>query len=106
MSLIRHIRAMMTFARHQPWVDQPEWTVEDARTLTSYMASKSGQRLKATLLNMNLRQQASILGKQDGLKFEVGYATGQAAAIAAITSLADVTVFTEDGENDADQPAN
>lgn len=106
MSFIRYLKAMVLFARFQPWVDQPEWKAEDAQALTHFLASPTGARFSRMLLNLVLRQQASALSSTKDLKFNAGYSTGQRAAVAAIESLADLAQFTEQGETDADHAAN
>lgn len=102
MNLLRFIRAALLFARHQAWVDAPVWTAEDAAALTAFLDTNTGNKLKASLLNMTMRQQAAALSSTKDLKFEAGFCTGQKATIMAITAMADTKQFTEPGEDDAD----
>lgn len=101
--MIRFLKAALLFARHQAWVDEPRWTRDDAEGLGRYLQSASGANLKATLVNMALRQQAAAVSHKTGLEYEAGYCTGQRAAIVAIEALADIKQFTGQGEDgDAD----
>jgi len=101
----RFIRAAVIFARHQAWVDQPLWDNADAEELTRFLTSPSGIRLKAALVNMNLRQQSASLSASGDLKFEAGYCNGQKACIAAIESLTVLKSLTEQGETEDADPA-
>lgn len=106
MSLIRHLRAALLFARHQAWVDRPDWTADDAGALTEFLGTRTGAKLRDYLINLALVQQSRALGSSSNLKFEAGYCTGQKATIAAITTLADLQQFTERGEDGADPATN
>jgi hypothetical protein len=107
MSLFRYIKAMLIFARFQPWVNQPEWKAEDAKALERFLVTPTGHKLKAKLLNLVLRQQASAINNTKDLEFNAGVAVGQRALVAGIESMADQTQFTEQGEtDDADHAAN
>lgn len=107
MSFLRQLRAAFLFARHQAWVDQPVWEKADAETMGRFLASPTGVRLKDTLVNLVLRQQAASLSKTSGLEYEAGYCTGQKAMVAVLESMADLKQFTHEGElEDADHHAN
>ncbi len=106
MTFLRYLKSALLFARHQAWVDAPDWTAEDSHALATFLETRTGARLRDTLLNLTLRQQAKALSSSSNLKFEAGYCTGQKAAIMTITAMADTKQFTEPGEEDAHPATN
>lgn len=100
--MLRFIKAMMIFARYQPWVESAGWDKEDAIALASYLQSKSGVRLRLALRNMALRQQVAALTKTSGLEWEAGYCNGQNSVLAAIESMADTKQFPVEEVQDSD----
>ena len=101
---IRFLKAMVIFARHQAWVDQPIWQKDDAQALAKFMVSPSGLRLKAFLQNTVVRQQAHALNRKDGqgLVYEAGYCAGQKATVGVLEALADTDSFSDQGDMEAD----
>lgn len=106
MSIFRYIKAALCFARTQVWVNDPGWTRADAEELTSFLKTPAGAKLGKVMLNLVMRQQARALQKLENLPYEAGFATGQAALVAAIEGLSDLTKFTTEGDQDTDPAAN
>lgn len=102
MRLIRFIRAALIFARHQAWVDAPEWKPEDAKALEMFLKNPAGQKLRAFLLNTVISQQASAVTKTANLAYEAGYCGGQKGIISVIEALSDAKSFSEQGDTDSD----
>jgi hypothetical protein len=105
--MFRKLRALFSFIKHMPWVDEPKWEVEDSRTLEAYLNSRSGRKLGRILLNMTLRTNSDCVSKKKNLEFEAGFANGFRGAISAIESLADSSLHRElDEESELDFPEN
>lgn len=100
--LPRHFRAMLLFARTQAWFDPVEWSQADAEGLELFLRTPAGSHFKRVLKNLVLRQQARALTKTGALEYEAGFATGQAATVAAIESLLPRQIISEEGDTDAD----
>ena len=79
------LRAILNFIRFTKWVDEPEWTGDDARALGSFMRSEHGVRFAAILRNMTIRQDSSAVQKVD--LTACGFAIGFRSAVAVIDSL-------------------
>ncbi len=105
-NLYYFLKAMVIFARHQAWVDEPRWEKKDSLALFAFMDTPTGSRLRAMLLNTVLRQQANALNTTGRLVYEAGYCAGQKGLVAAIEALADKNQFTEQGDTDADPATN
>lgn len=104
---MRKLRAILSFIRHQQWVDEPRWTEEDGRALTSFLQTSAGNKLSRILLNLTVRQNSSAVQKKpDALAQACGYAMGFRGAVATIESLCSTTnspgVF--DDSSVADEP--
>lgn len=102
MRFIRFIKAALIFARYQAWVDAPAWKPEDAKALELFLKNPAGQKLRATLINMVLRQQAIALSNTSNLVYEAGYCGGQKGLISVIEALSDAKSFSEQGDTDSD----
>jgi hypothetical protein len=79
------LRAILNFTRFTGWVDEPEWTEDDARSLGNFMKSEHGIRFAAILRNMTIRQDSSAVQKGD--LTACGFAIGFRSAVAVIDSL-------------------
>jgi hypothetical protein len=89
---MRKLRAILSFLRHQQWVDEPRWTEEDGKALTSFLQTPAGRRLSRILLNLTVRQNSSAVQKKpDALAQACGYAMGFRGAVATIESLCSTT---------------
>jgi hypothetical protein len=86
--VIRYLRALLLFARHQCYVADPSWEAEDSRRLAQFMSTVTGKRLAAKLLNQTLVQQASAIAPGGDLSYRCGYATGFKGACVSLQSLA------------------
>jgi len=86
--MIRHLRMMWVFARYQQWTDEPDWTKEDGASLTRFLSSRAGVKLKASLLNGVLRQQNSACINENNVDRHVGYANGFRGCVSHIEGLA------------------
>ena len=53
---MRRLRALISFLRHQEWVEEPRWLEGDARALTDFLGSPAGRKLSKILLNLTVRQ--------------------------------------------------
>ncbi len=97
--MLRKIRAMMLFAREIGWVNEPEWTVDDAKVLEMFLGSDTGKKLGMTLLNMVIKTQSSCIEDKKDLEFNAGFANGFKGAVSSIESLADSKLY-EGSEED------
>ena len=89
---MRRIRAILSFLRHQEWVNEPKWLEADARALTDFLGTQAGRKLSRILLNLTVRQNSSAVQKKpDALAQSCGYAMGFRGAVAAIESLTQTT---------------
>lgn len=95
--MMRFLKAMLSFARYQQWVDEPEWTKDDSVALTRFLAGKTGTKLKASLLNGVLRQQNSACISENNVDRAVGYANGYRGCVCFIETLA---VVNTEGKED------
>lgn len=102
------LKAAFLFARYQAWADAGLWQAVDAVTLTAFLSTATGVRLRQFLAATVCRQQALALNsrKAEDLIYEAGYSAGQKALASAITGLCDHTQFTEQGDTDADPATN
>ena len=86
---MRKLRAILSFIRHQEWVNEPVWNSEDERALTGFLTTPAGLKLSAILLNLTLRNNASATEKDsEALALACGYAKGFRGCVAVLESLA------------------
>ena len=87
---LKFIRIAWRLSSNLPWVDDPEWRVEDANALRQFLSAKSGIKLRAILLNMVLRQNAHVVSQCDtkNLQIEAGYANGMRTTVHTLETLA------------------
>ena len=86
---MRKLRAILSFIRHQAWVNEPKWNSEDERALTGFLTTPAGLKLSAILLNLTLRNNASATEKDsEALALACGYAKGFRGCVAVLESLA------------------
>ena len=90
MRFLKFIRIAWRLSSNLPWVDEPEWRVEDANSLRQFLSSPAGKRLRAILLNMVLRQNAHCVSQCETktLQVEAGYANGMRTTVHTLESLA------------------
>lgn len=100
------LKAAFIFARHQAWVDAPAWTPVDAASLSTFLGSQTGTRLRTFLANTVVMQQAHAVTTTSNLVYEAGYCAGQRALAAAISAHADKDNFTEQGDSEGDPATN
>ena len=62
---MRKLRAILSFIRHQAWVNEPVWNSEDERAWTGFLTTPTGLKLSAILLNLTLRNNASATEKDN-----------------------------------------
>ena len=100
--MLRKIRAMLLFAKSVEWVDEPSWEIEDAKSYSQFLASDTGIKLKRTLTNMVVRNNAQCIQNKKDLAFEAGFANGFRGAVSSLESLAssELPRGQEDGEPD------
>ena len=85
---MRRLRALISFLRHQEWVEEPRWLEGDARALTEFLGTSTGRKLSRILLNLTVRQNSSAVQKKpEALAQACGYAMGFRGAVATIESL-------------------
>lgn len=95
--MIRKLKAALVFLRHIPWVDAPDWTVTDARALQAFLATPTGVKFRAELLNRVVRSQASAVSAVGPHQpFECGVAVGLRTGVQSIEWMADDSKFTAD----------
>ena len=97
--MLRKIRAMMLFSREIGWVNDPEWTEEDARILELFLVSDTGKKFGMTLLNMVIKTQSSCIENKKDLEYNAGFANGFKGAVSSIESLASTRLY-EGSEED------
>ena len=97
--MLRKIRAMMLFSREIGWVNEPEWTEEDARILELFLVSDTGKKFGMTLLNMVIKTQSSCIENKKDLEYNAGFANGFKGAVSSIESLASTRLY-EGSEED------
>lgn len=86
---MRKLRAILSFIRHQEWVNEPAWNSEDEKAWTNFLSTPTGKKLSLILLNLTLRQNASaVMKKQEELAEACGRANGYRACVATLESLA------------------
>jgi hypothetical protein len=86
---MRKLRAILSFIRHQAWVNEPVWNSEDERAWTGFLTTPAGLKLSAILLNLTLRNNASATEKDsEALALACGYAKGFRGCVAVLESLA------------------
>ena len=86
---MRKLRAILSFIRHQEWVNEPVWNSEDEKAWTGFLSTPTGQKLSLILLNLTLRQNASaVMKKAEELADACGHARGYRACVATLESLA------------------
>jgi hypothetical protein len=86
---MRKLRAILSFIRHQEWVNEPVWNSEDEKAWTGFLATPTGRKLSLILLNLTLRQNASaVMKKTAELAEACGRANGYRACVATLESLA------------------
>ena len=84
---MRKLRAILSFIRHQEWVNEPKWNSEDEKALTGFLTTPAGLKLSAILLNLTLRNNASEKDSE-ALALACGYAKGFRGCVAVLESLA------------------
>ena len=86
---MKKLRAILSFIRHQAWVNEPAWNSEDERAWTGFLTTPTGLKLSAILLNLTLRNNASATEKDsEALALACGYAKGFRGCVAVLESLA------------------
>ena len=86
---MRKLRAILSFIRHQAWVNEPVWNSEDERAWTGFLTTPTGLKLSAILLNLTLRNNASATEKDnEALALACWYAKGFRGCVAVLESLA------------------
>jgi hypothetical protein len=86
---MRKLRAILSFIRHQAWVNEPVWNSEDEKAWTGFLTTPAGLKLSAILLNLTLRNNASATEKDnEALALACGYAKGFRGCVAVLESLA------------------
>lgn len=87
---LKFIRIAWRLSSNLPWVEDPEWRVDDSTALRQFLASRTGKRLRAILLNMVLRQNAHVVSQCDtkNLQIEAGYANGMRTTVHTLETLA------------------
>jgi len=90
MRFFKFIKIAWRLSSNLPWVEEPEWRVDDANALRQFLSSRAGKRLRAILLNMVLRQNAHCVSQCDtkNLQVEAGYANGMRATVHTLETLA------------------
>jgi len=91
--MLRKIRAMLMFARHVDWVDEPKWEREDSERLTNFLTSSSGRKLSLILRNMVVRGNARCIESKKYLEFEAGFANGFRGAVTSVEALANQELY-------------
>ena len=89
----------MLFSREIGWVNEPEWTEEDARILELFLVSDTGKKFGMTLLNMVIKTQSSCIENKKDLEYNAGFANGFKGAVSSIESLASTRLY-EGSEED------
>ena len=90
---------MMLFSRGVGWVNEPEWTNEDALKLELFLTTDTGKRLGMTLLNMVIKTQSSCIENKKDLEYNAGFANGFKGAVSSLEALADRKLY-EGSEED------
>lgn len=90
---LRKLKAALWFIREIPWVDEPKWTAEDAKTLYHFLSTDTGEKLRAQLRNLVLRQQAEAVISESNLTYKCGSCSGSKSIIGVIEGLADTDRF-------------
>jgi hypothetical protein len=86
---MRKLRAILSFIRHQAWVNEPVWNSEDEKAWTGFLTTPTGLKLSAILLNLTLRNNASATEKEsEALALACGYAKGFRGCVAVLESFA------------------
>ena len=86
---MRKLRAILSFIRHQEWINEPKWNSEDEKAWTNFLSTPTGKKLSLILLNLTLRQNAAaVMKKEEALAEACGYAKGFRGCVATIESLA------------------
>ena len=90
MRFFKFIRMAWRLSGNLPWVDEPEWRVDDSTALRQFLSSRAGKKLRAVLLNMVLRQNAHVVAQCDtkNLQIEAGYANGMRTTVHTLETLA------------------
>ena len=82
---MRKLRAIISFIRHQAWVNEPAWNSEDEKAWTGFLTTPTGLKLSAILLNLTLRNNASATEKDsEALALACGYAKGFRGCVAVL----------------------
>ena len=90
MRFLKFIKIAWRLSSTLPWMEEPEWRVEDAHALRQFLSSGTGIRLRAILLNMVLRQNAHVVAQCEtkNLQIEAGYANGMRTTVHTLETLA------------------
>mgnify|MGYP003351968868 CR=1 FL=1 len=84
MNLYRRIKSAWFYASHLPWSDAGLWDAENAAELQQFLRTPTGIRLKASMINLVLRQQERALSDPREIVYEAGFAAGQKAMLTHI----------------------
>ncbi len=90
MRLWRFLKICWAMSRNMPWIDEAEWRGEDVASLRNFLVTGSGRKFRRLMLNMVLRQNATVVSQSDTsrLKFEAGFANGMRATVHTVEALA------------------
>ena len=90
MRFFKFIKIAWRLSSTLPWMEEPEWRVEDANALRQFLSGGTGIRLRAILLNMVLRQNAHVVSQCETkhLQIEAGYANGMRTTVHTLETLA------------------
>lgn len=90
------------FAREVQWVDEPEWTADDAAAWDLFLKTESGRKLSMTLMNMVVKSNAQAIQNKKDLAFEAGFANGFRGAVSSLEGLANSDLYR--GQELVDEP--
>lgn len=90
MRLWRFLKICWAMSRNMPWIDESEWRGEDVASLRNFLVTGSGRKFRRLMLNMVLRQNATVVSQSDTsrLKFEAGFANGMRVTVHTVEALA------------------
>lgn len=105
MTFLSRIRSAWRYTKLLPWTETPAWEAADAAELAAFLNTPTGSRLKASMVNLVLRQQERALSDPRHLEYEAGFVSGQKAML---THLLETwpNAFTEQTEVDAAPATN
>lgn len=88
MRIFKFIKFVWRFTGRLPWVESPDWNVEDANGLKQFLCSQTGKKLRMTLLNSVIRQNSHAVTQKKDLEFEAGFANGMRSTVHILEVLA------------------